>query len=81
MNSATNIAHIYSIGKGKGRQDYSRKSGKEIYLFEIKRVRRITLFSGNELATVPIAVGCIALLVRVTLINIEIVFLIVYILP
>ena len=42
-------------------------SAKEIYLFEIKRVRRITSFWGNELATVPIAVVCVALLVRVTL--------------
>ena len=40
---------------------------KGIYLFEIKRVRRITSFSGNELATVLIAVVCIALLIRVTL--------------
>ena len=40
---------------------------KGIYLFEIKRVRRITSFSGNELATVLIAVVCIALLVRETL--------------
>ena len=42
-------------------------SAKRIYPFEIKRVRRITSFSGNELATVPIAVVCIALLVQVTL--------------
>lgn len=42
-------------------------SAKRIYPFEIKRVRRITSFSGNELATVPIAVVCIALLVRETL--------------
>lgn len=34
-------------------------SAKRIYPFEIKRVRRITSFSGNELATVPIAVVCI----------------------
>ena len=40
---------------------------KGIYLFEIKRVRRITSFSGNELATVLIAVVCIALLVWETL--------------
>ena len=40
---------------------------KGIYLFEIKRVRRITSFSGNELVTVLIAVVCIALLVRETL--------------
>ena len=38
-------------------------SAKRIYLFEIKRVRRITSFWGNELATVLIAVVCIALLV------------------
>lgn len=42
-------------------------SAKRIHPFEIKRVRRITSFSGNELATVPIAVVCIALLVRITL--------------
>ena len=42
-------------------------SAKRIYLSEIKRVRRITPFSGNELATVLIAVVCIALLVWVTL--------------
>ena len=42
-------------------------SAIRIYLFELKRVRRITLFLGNELATVPIAVVCIALLVRITL--------------
>ena len=42
-------------------------SAKRIYPFEIKRIRRITSFSGNELATVPIAVVCIALLVQVTL--------------
>lgn len=42
-------------------------SAKRIYPFEIKRVRRITSFSGNELVTVPIAVVCIALLVQVTL--------------
>ena len=42
-------------------------SAKRIYLFEIKRVRRITLFLGNELATVLIAVVCIALLVWETL--------------
>ena len=40
---------------------------KGIYLFEIKKVRRITSFSGNELATVLIAVVCIALLVWETL--------------
>lgn len=38
-----------------------------MYLSEIKRVRRITSFSGNDLATVLIAVVCIALLARVTL--------------
>ena len=46
-------------------------SAKRIYLPEIKRVRRITLFSGNELATALIAVVCIALLVRVTLIRMQ----------
>ncbi len=44
-----------------------RKSVLGIYLFEIKRVRRITSFGGNELATVLIAVVCIALLIWVTL--------------
>lgn len=44
-----------------------RKSVLGIYLFEIKIVRRITLFWGNDLATVPIAVVCIALLIWVTL--------------
>lgn len=44
-----------------------RKSVLGIYLFEIKRVRRITSFWGNELATVLIAVVCIALLILVTL--------------
>lgn len=39
------------------------KSVQETYHLEIKRVRRITSFSGNELATVLIAVVCIALLV------------------
>lgn len=38
-----------------------------IYLFELKSVRRITSSLGNELATVLITVGCIALLVRITL--------------
>ena len=47
--------------------DLFRNSAKRIYLFEIKRVRRITSFWGNELATVLIAVVCIALLVWVTL--------------
>lgn len=44
-----------------------RKSVLGIYLFEIKRVRRITSFWGNELATVLIVTVCLALLVRVTL--------------
>lgn len=44
-----------------------RKSVLGIYLFEIKRVRRITSFWSNELATVLIAVVCIALLIWVTL--------------
>lgn len=35
-------------------------------MIEIKRVRRIVLFRENDLATVPIAVLYIALLVRVT---------------
>ena len=48
-------------------------SAKRIYLFEIKKVREITLFLGNELATVPIAVVRIALLVRVTLTDANIV--------
>ena len=47
--------------------DLFRNSAKRIYLFEIKRVRRITSFSGNELATVLIAVVYIALLVWETL--------------
>lgn len=46
---------------------YFWKSVLGIYLFEIKRVRRITSFWGNELATVLIAVVCIALLIWVTL--------------
>ncbi len=46
---------------------FFRKSVLGIYLFEIKRVRRITSFWGNELATVLIAVVCIALLIWVTL--------------
>ena len=46
-----------------------------IYLFEIKIVRRITIFSGNELATVLIAVVCIALLVPVTLTDAKIMLL------
>ena len=48
-------------------KDIFRNSAKRIYPFEIKKVRRITSFSGNELATVPIAVVCIALPIRVTL--------------
>ncbi len=47
-------------------------SAKRIYLFEIKRVREITSLSGNELATVPIAVVCIALLIQATLIGAKI---------
>lgn len=47
--------------------DFFCKSVLGIYLFEIKRVRRITSFWGNELATVLIAVVCIALLIWVTL--------------
>ena len=47
-------------------------SAIRIYLFELKRVRRITLFLGNELATVPIAVVCIALLIQATLIGAKI---------
>ena len=64
-----------SIGTIKSRIFYCKRklkrllgnSAKRIYPFEIKRVRRITLFSGNELATVLIAVVCIALPIRVTL--------------
>ena len=52
---------------GKFEKTLFRNSAKRIYPFEIKRVRRITSFSGNELATVPIAVVCIALLVQATL--------------
>lgn len=40
-----------------------RNSAKRIYPFEIKRVRRITTFCGNDLATVHVAAVCIALLV------------------
>lgn len=36
-------------------------------MIEFKRVRRIILFGSNELATVTIAVVCIALFVQVTL--------------
>ena len=50
-----------------GDMDVFFQMAKRIYLFEIKRVRRITSFSGNELVTVLIAVVCIALLVRETL--------------
>ena len=39
-----------------------RNSAKGIYLLEIKMVREFTSFSGNELATVLIAVVYIALL-------------------
>jgi hypothetical protein len=53
------IGHTINLGK----------SVQGIYLFEIKKIRRITSFSGNELATVQIAVACIALLVRVTFTN------------
>lgn len=53
--------------------DLFRNFAKRIYPFEIKRVRRITSFLGNELATVPIAVVCIALPVRVTLTDANIV--------
>lgn len=51
----------------RGIPEIFRKSVLGIYLFEIKRVRRITSFWGNELATVLIAVVCIALLIWVTL--------------
>ena len=40
---------------------FFRKTVLRIYLFEIKRVRRITLFWGNDLATVLIAVFCFTL--------------------
>lgn len=46
---------------------------KEIYLLDIKRVRGITSFLGNGLATVQFTVVCIALLVRVTLTDANIV--------
>ena len=42
-------------------------SAKGIYLLEIKMVREFTSFLGNGLATVQFAVVCIALPVRVTL--------------
>ena len=45
-----------------------RNSVQGMYLFEIKRFRRITSFLGNDLATVLIAVVCIVSLVRVTLV-------------
>lgn len=60
----------YFEGAGQGVQSVKKffvNLYKGIYLFEIKRVRRITSFSGNELATVLIAVVCIALLVWETL--------------
>lgn len=53
-------------------------SAIRIYLFELKRVRRITLFLSNDLVTVPIAVVCIALLVRVTLTDAKIDFFVMY---
>ena len=59
--------------KGRGYTKLLCNSAKRIYPFEIKRVRKITSFSGNELATVPIAVVCIALPVRVTLTDANIV--------
>ena len=34
---------------------------KEYSYFEIKRVKRIILFLGNDLATVPIAMVCVTL--------------------
>lgn len=51
-------------------QDYV---SSQLYLFEIKVVRRVTSFGGNELATVLIDVVCIALLVRVTLMTAEVI--------
>lgn len=66
--------NVFSIGLLLSRSLFCRaileilcKSVKEIYLLEIKRVRKITSFPGNDLATVLIAVVCIALLVWVTL--------------
>ncbi|WP_287533118.1 hypothetical protein, partial [Bacteroides sp.] len=56
----------FFVGVCKNQLFFS-KSVLGIYLFEIKRVRRITSFWGNELATVLIAVVCIALLIWVTL--------------
>ena len=60
-------AHNPSLVNAKRPTNLLSNSAKRIYPFEIKRVRRITSFSGNELATVPIAVVCIALLVWETL--------------
>lgn len=37
---------------------------QKIYVIEIKRIRRITSFSGDDLAIVQIDVVCIVLLVR-----------------
>lgn len=37
---------------------------KRIYVIEIKRIRRITSFSGDDLVIVQIVVVCIVLLVR-----------------
>lgn len=48
-------------------------SAKRIYFLEIKTVRGITSFLGNELATVQFAVVCITLPVRVTLTDANIV--------
>ena len=50
-----------------------RNSAKGIYLLEIKMVREFTSFLGNGLATVQFTVVCIALLVRVTLTDANIV--------
>lgn len=50
-----------------------RNSAKGIYLLEIKMVREFTSFLGNGLATVQFAVVCIALPVRVTLTDANIV--------
>ena len=55
------------------KQTILRNSAIRIYLLEIKKVIEITSFSGNELATVSIAVVCIALPVWVTLTNANIV--------
>lgn len=48
-------------------------SAKGIYLLEIKMVREFASFLGNGLATVQFAVVCIALPVRVTLTDANIV--------